>query len=192
MLPPEVPEDTDHRHPAIDGSSNPIADLPQHRVGRLLPRDSVKAIAPPELVRSEPAALEAGQEAPVRRVVAKEDADLVALHSCREKACCRIKLVLGLPEVADVVTRRRELAGHAQGNTALARLSIVKAPGSEEVEESVSLGAVFLYLAAPELPERAHDELHLRKVRATPRAGPPVRFAAARARYLAAGFATAA
>jgi hypothetical protein len=77
-----------------------------------------------------------------------------------------------------VVTRRRELAGHPQGNTALARLSIVKAPGSEEVEESVSLRADFLYLAAPELPERAHDELHLRQVRATPRAGPPVRVAA--------------
>ena len=177
MLPPEVPEDTDHRHPAIDGSSDPIADLPQHRVGRLLPRDRVKAIAPPELVRSEPAALEAGQEAPVCRVVAKEDADLVALHSRREKACRRIKLVLGLPEVADVVTRRRDSPAMPRG-TLRSRGSLVKAPGSEEVEESVSLGTVFLSLAATELRERAHDELHLRQVRATPRAGPPVRFAA--------------
>jgi hypothetical protein len=138
----------------------------------------MKAIAPPELVRIEPTALEAGQEAPVCRVVAKEHADLVALHSRREKACGRIKLVLGLPEVADVVTRRREFAGHAEGNTALARLSIVKAPGPEEVEQSVSLRPNIFYLAAPELPKRAHDELHLRQVGATPRASPPVRVAA--------------
>src|SRR4030095_9147038 len=89
-----------------------------------------------------------------------------------------IKLVLGLPEVADVVTRRRERAGHAQGNTALARLSIVKAPGPEEVEESVSLRLDFLYLAAPQLPERAHHASHFRPGRATSRAAPPVRFAA--------------
>src|SRR5687767_4622970 len=36
MVPPEVPEDADHRHPAIDGNPDPIADLPQHRVGRSL------------------------------------------------------------------------------------------------------------------------------------------------------------
>ena len=41
-----------------------------------------------------------------------------------------------------------------------------------------TFGAVLLYLAAPELSEGAHDELHLRQVPATPRAGPPVRFAA--------------
>jgi len=148
MLPPEIPEDSDHRHPAIDGSSDPIADLPQDRVGRSLTRDGVKAIAPPEFVRSEPAALEAGQDAPVCRVVAKEHAELVALHPRREKARRRIELVLGLPEVADVVTRRRELAGNTQRNPALARPSTVQAPRSEEVEESVSLGALLFHLAA--------------------------------------------
>src|SRR5882724_8975198 len=55
---------------------------------------------------------------------------------------------------------------------------MVKAPGPEEVEEAVSLGAALPCVAAPKLPERAHDELHLCQVRATPRAGPPVRFAA--------------
>ncbi len=54
ILPPEVPQDQDHRHPAIDGSSDPITDLPQHRVGRVLTRDRVKAIAPLELLRREP------------------------------------------------------------------------------------------------------------------------------------------
>jgi len=178
MFPAEIPEDADHRHPAIDSTTDPIADLPQDRVGRLLTRDGVKAIAPPETVRREPAAFEAGQDARVCVAVPQEDADLVALHPRREKAGCRIKLALGLPEVADVVTRRRELAGNAQGHTTLARPSSVQAPGSEEAEETVSLGAVLPYLAAPELPERAHDELHLCQVRATPRAGPPVRFEA--------------
>jgi hypothetical protein len=178
MFPPEIPEDADHRGPAIDGNPGPIADLPQDRLGRLLTRDGVKAIAPLELVRSEPAALEAGQDARVCDGVSQEDADLVALHPRREKACRRIELALGLPEVADVVTRYRKLAGDAQGNTALPRPSMVKAPGPEEIEETVSLGAVLPYLTAPELPERAHDELHLCQVHATPRAGPPVRFAA--------------
>jgi hypothetical protein len=61
MLPPKVPGDADHRPPAIDGNPDPIDDLPQHRVSRLLTRDRVKAIAPLELVRSEPAALKVGQ-----------------------------------------------------------------------------------------------------------------------------------
>jgi len=78
------------------------------------------------------------------------------------------------PVVLNLLAQKLTLAPPAT----LWRLSIVKAPGSEKVEESVSLGAVFLYLAAPELPERAHDQLYLRQVRATPRAGPPVRFAA--------------
>ena len=63
MLPPEVPEDADHRDPAVDGNPDPVADLLQYRVGRLLTRDGVKAIAPLEHVRREPAALEAGQDA---------------------------------------------------------------------------------------------------------------------------------
>jgi len=50
MFPAEIPEDADHRHPAIDSTTDPIADLPQDRVGRLLTRDGVKAIAPPEIV----------------------------------------------------------------------------------------------------------------------------------------------
>src|SRR5260370_12040327 len=66
MFPPEVPEDADHRHPAIDGNPDPIADLPQDRLGRLLTRDGVKAIAPLHLVRSEPAARGGAQDA--RRV----------------------------------------------------------------------------------------------------------------------------
>src|SRR6476661_9734017 len=98
MFPPEVPEDADHRHPAIDGNPDPIADLPQDRLGRLLTRDGVKAIAPLELVRNEPPAREAGQDARVCDGVSQEDADLVALHPRREKACCRIELALGLPE----------------------------------------------------------------------------------------------
>ncbi len=110
--------------------------------------------------------------------MSQEDADLVALHPRREKAGRRIELALGLPEVADVVTRRRKLSGDAQGNTALPRPSMVKAPGPEEIEKAVSLGAILRHLAAPELPERAHDEPHLCQVRATPRAGPPVRLAA--------------
>src|SRR6266850_373371 len=78
MLPPKVPEDADHRHTAIDGNPDPIADLPQHRVSRLLTRDGVKAIVPLELVRSEPATFEAGQDARVCDGMSQEDADLVA------------------------------------------------------------------------------------------------------------------
>lgn len=105
MFPPEVPEDADHRDPAVDGNPDPIGDLPQYRVGRLPTRDGVKAIAPLELVRSEPAALEAGQDALICVGVTQEDADLVALDPRREKAGRRIELALGLPEVADVVAR---------------------------------------------------------------------------------------
>ena len=65
----------------------------------------MKAIAPLELVRIKPAALEAGPDARVCTGVAQEDAGLVALHPRREKACCRIELASRLPEVADVVTR---------------------------------------------------------------------------------------
>ena len=54
---------------------------------------------------------------------------------------------------------------------------MVKAPGPEEAQKAVLLGAVLVGLAAPELPERAHDELHLCQVRAAPRAGLPVRVA---------------
>ena len=178
MLPPEIPEDAGHRGPAIEGVPDPIANLPQDRLGRLLTRDGVKAIAPLKLVRTEPAALEAGQDARVCRGVSQQHADLIALRPRGEKACRRIELALGFPEVADVVTRHRKLAGDAQGNTALPRPSMVKAPGPEEVEKAVFLGAVLPWLAAPELPERAHDELHLCQVRSTPQAGPPVRFAA--------------
>ena len=105
MLPSEIPEDADHRGAAIDGGPGPIADLPQDRLGRLLTRDEVKAIAPLELVWSESATLEAGQDARVCDGVSQEDADLVALHPRREKACRRVELALGLPEVADVITR---------------------------------------------------------------------------------------
>src|SRR5260370_8160361 len=102
MFPPEVPEDADHRHPAIDGNPDPIADLPQDRLGRLLTRDGVKAIAPLELVRSEPAALEAGQDARVCDGVSQEDADLVALHPPRQKPCTPPHLPLAPPHVSDV------------------------------------------------------------------------------------------
>ena len=105
MPPPEVPEDADHRHPAIDGGPDPIADLLQHRVGWLLTRDGVKAIAPLEIVRRDAATLEAGQDARACGGVSEKDADLIALHPRREKTRCRIELALGLPEVADVVTR---------------------------------------------------------------------------------------
>jgi len=50
MLPPEAPEDSDHRHSVVDSCTDPIIDLPQHVVDRLLARDGVEAIAPPEIV----------------------------------------------------------------------------------------------------------------------------------------------
>jgi hypothetical protein len=38
MLPPEVPEDSDHRYAVIDGGSDPVIDLSQQGVGWLLTR----------------------------------------------------------------------------------------------------------------------------------------------------------
>src|SRR5262249_60221726 len=75
------------------------------------------------------------------------------------------------------VTGAREGVADAPGTTAMARRPTVKAPGSEQGEESIPLPSVLLYIVAPQLPKRAHDDLHLRNVRATPGAGPPVPFA---------------
>jgi hypothetical protein len=79
MLPPEVPEDSDHRYSVIDGRSDPVTDLSQQGVGGLLTRHGVKATAPVDMVGWEAAALEAGQHADVRRIVSQQDANLVAL-----------------------------------------------------------------------------------------------------------------
>jgi len=83
-----------------------------------------------------------------------------------------------LPEVADVVTRRREGIGDAERNAALERRSVVKALGPEEAEESGFLSAVRLSFATSDLPERTHHELHLSQVRATSGARPQVLVAA--------------
>ena len=178
LLPAEVPEDSDHRYSVIDGGSDPDIDLSQQGVGWLLTRQGVKAITPPQIVGWEPAPFEAGQHAGVRRIVSQQDANLLALQARREKSRRRVKLLIILPEVADVVTRRREGIGDAQRNVALERHSVVKALGSEDAEESGSLRAVRLAVATPEFPERTHHELHLSQVRATSGARPQVLVAA--------------
>jgi len=178
LLPAEVPEDSDHRYSVIDGGSDPDIDLSQQGVGWLLTRHGVKAITPPHIVGWEPAPFEAGQDARVRGIVSEQDAHLVALQPRREKSRCRVKLLIMLPEVADVVTGRRECVGDAQRNAALERRSVVKALGSKEAEESGFLSAGRLAFAAPELPERTHHELHLSQVRATSGARPQVLVAA--------------
>jgi hypothetical protein len=174
MLPPEVPEDSDHRYAVIDGGSDPVIDLSQQGVGWLLTRHGVKAITPPHIVGWEPAPFEAGQDARVRRIVSQQDAHLVALEARGEKTRRRVKLLIILPEVADVVTGRRECIGDAQRNAALERRSTARTSRPEKVEESGFLSGMFLSVATPELPERTHHELHLRQVRATPGARPQV------------------
>jgi len=178
LLPAEVPEDSDHRYSVTDGGSDPDLDLSHQGVGGLLARHRVKAITPPQIVGWEPATFEAGQHPGVRGIVSEQDAHLVALQSRREKPRCRVKLLIILPEVADVVTGRRERVGDAQRNAALARRSVVKALGSKEAEELGFLSAVRLAFAAPEFPERTHHELHLSQVRATSGARPQVLVAA--------------
>ena len=79
-----------------------------------------------------------------------------------------------LPEVADVVTWRRECVGDAQRNAALERRSIVKASRPEKVEESGLIRGILPSLATPERSESTHHELHLRQVRATSGAHPQV------------------
>ena len=79
MLPPEVPEDSDHRYSIIDSRSDPVIDLSQQGVGWLLTRHGVKAVPPPQFVGCEPAPFEAGHDARVRRIVSEQDAHLVAL-----------------------------------------------------------------------------------------------------------------
>ena len=79
MLPPEVPEDSDHRYSVIDGGSDPGIDVSEQGDGRLLARHGVKAIASPDIVRLKPPAFEAGQDARVCRIVCQQDAHLVAL-----------------------------------------------------------------------------------------------------------------
>jgi hypothetical protein len=174
MLPPEVPEDSDQRDSSIDGGSNPVADLSQDGVGGLLARHGVKAITSPEIVGWEPAAFEAGQDARVRRLMPQQDADLVALDTRREKPGRRVKLLMVLPEVPDVVTGRRERVGDAQRNAALERRSTVRTSRPEKREESAFLSGMLLSFATPELPERTHHELDLRQVRAAPGARPQV------------------
>jgi hypothetical protein len=73
-------------------------------------------------------AFEAGQHARFRRIVSQQDANLVALEArAREKPAVASNSSLILPEVADVVTRRRECVGDAQRNVTLERRSVVKA-----------------------------------------------------------------
>jgi hypothetical protein len=79
MLPPEVPEDSDHGYSVIDSGTDPVIDLSQHVVRRLLTRHGMKAIAPPHIVGWEPSAFEAGQHARIRRIMSEEDTDLLAL-----------------------------------------------------------------------------------------------------------------
>ena len=79
MLPPEVPENSDHLYSVTDGGADPDSDLTQQGVGWLLTRHRVKAITPPDIVGWEPAPFEAGQDARVRRIVSEQDANLVAL-----------------------------------------------------------------------------------------------------------------
>jgi hypothetical protein len=79
MLPPEVPEDSDHRYSVIDSGSDPVIDLSQQGVGWLLTRHGVKAITAPPIAGWEPSAFEAGQDARIRGIMSQEDTDLVAL-----------------------------------------------------------------------------------------------------------------
>jgi len=79
MLPPEVPEDSDHGYSVIDSGSDPVIDLSQHVVRRLLTRHGVKAITPAHIVGWEPSAFEAGQDARGRRIMSQQDANLVSL-----------------------------------------------------------------------------------------------------------------
>jgi hypothetical protein len=141
MLPPQVPEDSDHWYSLVDGGSHPIIDLLQQGVGWLPTRHGVKAITPPQIVGWEPPSREAGQDARVRHIVSEQHAYLVALQARGEKSRRRVKPLIIVPEEADVVTRRRERIGDAQRNTALARRSTVKAAGPEELEEPGSLPA---------------------------------------------------
>jgi hypothetical protein len=171
MVPPEVPEDSDHRYAVIDSGSDPVIDLAQQVVGRLQTRHGVKPITAPHIY---PAPFEAGQHARVRRIVSQQDAHLVALEARGEKTGCRVERLVILPEVADVVTRRRECVADAQRNAALERRSIVKTAGSEEAEESGLLTVVRLSVATPELPERTHHDLHLRQIPPTSGARPQV------------------
>ena len=178
LLPPEVPEDSDHRYSVIDGGSDPDIDLSQQGVGWLLTRHGVKAITPLHIVGWEPVPFEAGQHAGVRRIVSQQHANLVTLQPRRQKSRCRVKLLIILAEVADVVTGCRECVGDAERNAALARRSIVRSARPEKVEESGFLSGILLSLATPELPKRTHHELHLRQVRATSGARPQVLVAA--------------
>ena len=79
LRPAEVPEDSDHGYSFIDSGSDPVIDLSQHVVRRLLTRHGAKAITPPHIVGWEPSAFEAGQDARVRGIVSEQDAHLVAL-----------------------------------------------------------------------------------------------------------------
>jgi hypothetical protein len=81
------------------------------------------------IVGWEPAPFEAGQDAGVRRIVAEQDAHLVTLETRGKKSGRRVELWVILPEVADVVTGRRERVGDAQRNVALQRRSILKSRG---------------------------------------------------------------
>jgi hypothetical protein len=177
-LPPEVPEDSDHRYSVTDGRADPELDLSQQAVGGLLTGHDVNAITLPCMIEWQPAAFEARQDARVGGIVSEQDAHFVALQARGEKSRRRVEILIILPEVADVVSRRRECVGDTQRDAALERPSMVKAPGSEEAEESGFLGTVGLSLASPELPERTHHELDLRQVLATSGACPHVFVAA--------------
>ena len=88
----------------------------EHGADGLLARYGVKAMASPDNVRLEPAALEADEDARIRRIVSQQDAHLVTLQACGEKVRRRVELRLVLPGVADVVTGRRERVSDTEGD----------------------------------------------------------------------------
>jgi hypothetical protein len=145
-------EDSDHRDSLTDGGSDPGIDVLEQGTDWLLTRHGVKAIASPDIVRLKPPVFEASQDALVRRVVSQQDTDLVMLETRGEEVRGRVELLLLLPEVADMVTGRRECVRDTQRNTPLTRASIVKAMGSKETHESGFLSAIHC-LGTPELPE---------------------------------------
>ena len=138
----------------------------------------MQAIHSAESLGIESAPLEGCQHAVVGDLVTDEHTNLVALQARRQEVRRRLKLLLRLPEVGDVVPQRHERVPNAEGQAGLTGSAAGGSSAPEEPEQAPLVGDEIHRRLLPEPLERVHHEPHLGEVGFTARTDPAVRLEA--------------
>src|SRR6266850_8348335 len=104
----------------MDGGLDPITDFLKQRVARPLPGDDVQPSLAPKSGDINPGALEPVLHTLIGLVVPKEDAEISLPDSGSEEAYRGLELLLGLPEVRQVIAGRHSRLPETERNAALA------------------------------------------------------------------------